>query len=195
MDEVEEVLRTGEPRMTENLTVPLVAEFDATPEQVWTAWAGPRTLDRSYGPPSWPAAFTRHDVVVVVVGGGGGGGGESRCHVTGPDGDTRSDCWQMQTLDKPDRIDFTNGLAGHDGEPMTEMPPMSGRVTFEATGPRTRTTLVPRFVDLAQVELMLRMVTVEGMAEGIVRIDGILAMALLWANETTKGKWYDRCHE
>ena len=45
----------------ENLTLTLVAEFDATPEQVWTVWENPRKLERWWGPPTWPATFTRHD--------------------------------------------------------------------------------------------------------------------------------------
>ncbi len=34
----------------ENLTLTLVAEFDAKPEQVWGAWEDPRTLERWWGP-------------------------------------------------------------------------------------------------------------------------------------------------
>jgi uncharacterized protein YndB with AHSA1/START domain len=83
----------------ENLTLTLVAEFDATPEQVWTVWEDPHKLERWWGPPSWPATFTRHDFVV---------GGESRYHMTGPDGETHGGYWQMQAIDKPNRIDFAN---------------------------------------------------------------------------------------
>jgi uncharacterized protein YndB with AHSA1/START domain len=149
----------------ENLTLTLVAEFNATPEQVWMVWENPRTLERWWGPPSWPATFTRHDFVV---------GGESRYHMTGPDGDTKNGYWQIQAIDKPSRIDFRNGLAGPDGEPTPEMPPMWGHVTFEAIGTRTRMTAVSRFVDLPQMEMMLGMGMAEGMTEAIGQIDGIL---------------------
>ncbi|MHB1511565.1 MAG: SRPBCC domain-containing protein [Acidimicrobiales bacterium] len=162
----------------ENLTLTLVAEFNATPEQVWTVWEDPRTLERWWGPPSWPATFTRHDFVV---------GGESRYHMTGPDGDTSSGYWQIQALDKPNRLDFTNGLAGPDGEPTPGMPPMSGHVTFEAIGTRTKMTVVSRFVDFAQMEMMLGMGMAEGMTEAIGQIDGIVVTASVRANDDTTG--------
>ena len=62
----------------ENLTLTLVAEFDSTPERVWSVWEDPRKLEQWWGPPGWPATFTRHDFVV---------GGESRYHLTGPAGE------------------------------------------------------------------------------------------------------------
>ena len=60
------------------LTMVVVAEFDASTEQVWQLWADPRKLERWWGPPDWPATFTRHDL---------SSGGESRYHMTGPDGE------------------------------------------------------------------------------------------------------------
>ncbi len=150
----------------EKLTLTLVAEFDASPEQVWTVWEDPHKLEQWWGPPSWPATFTRHDFVV---------GGESRYHMTGPDGETHGGYWQMQAIDKPKRIEFANGLAGPDGEPEPAMPPMSGHVTFEAIGTRTKMTAVSRFIDLTQMEMMLGMGMAEGMTLAIGQIDGLLA--------------------
>ena len=62
----------------ENLTLTVVADFGATPEQVWELWEDPRKLERWWGPPTYPATFPRHDFVV---------GGESRYFMTGPDGE------------------------------------------------------------------------------------------------------------
>ena len=57
------------------------------------------------------------------------------------------------------------------------MPPMSGYVTFEAIGTRTKMTAVSRFVDLAQMEMMLGMGMAEGMTQALGQIDGLLATA------------------
>lgn len=152
----------------ENLTLTLVAEFDATPERVWEVWEDARQLERWWGPPTWPATFTRHDFVV---------GGESRYHMTGPDGEKHHGFWQMHFIERPNRIDFANGLAGNDGEPNPEMPPAAGLVTFEATGSGTRMTAVTRFVDTEQMEMMIGMGMAEGMALAIGQIDAILAAA------------------
>jgi uncharacterized protein YndB with AHSA1/START domain len=81
----------------------------------------------------------------------------------------------MRLIDKPHLIEFSNGLAGVDGEPMPEMPPMTGQVTFEATTRGTRMTAVTRFVDVAQMELMLGMGMAEGMALAIGQVDALLA--------------------
>ena len=40
----------------------LEAEFDASPERVWQLWADPRQLERWWGPPTYPATFTTHDL-------------------------------------------------------------------------------------------------------------------------------------
>ena len=44
------------------LTMTLTAEFDASPERVWELWADPRQLERWWGPPTYPATFTAHDL-------------------------------------------------------------------------------------------------------------------------------------
>jgi len=87
----------------ENLTLTVVAEFDATPELVWEVWEDPRKLERWWGPPTFPATFTRHDFVV---------GGESRYLMTGPAGETPRGWWRIDAIDRPRRLDFANGLAG-----------------------------------------------------------------------------------
>ena len=63
----------------ERLSLTVVAEFAAGPDRVWGVWEDPRQLERWWGPPTYPATFTRHDFAV---------GGESRYHMTGPQGDT-----------------------------------------------------------------------------------------------------------
>ena len=46
----------------DTLTMTLTAEFDASPELVWDLWADPRKLERWWGPPTYPATFTAHDL-------------------------------------------------------------------------------------------------------------------------------------
>ena len=148
-----------------SLTMPLVAEFDASPEQVWEVWEDPRKLERWWGPPTFPATFTRHDFVV---------GGESRYFMTGPGGETPKGWWRIQAIDRPHRINFANGLAGDDGEPAPGIEPMDGSVFFEVLGHGTRMTVVTHFVDVAQMETMLGMGMEEGMTGAIGQIDGLL---------------------
>ena len=46
----------------DNLTLTVVADFDAPTERVWQLWADPRHLERWWGPPSHPATVEAHDL-------------------------------------------------------------------------------------------------------------------------------------
>jgi uncharacterized protein YndB with AHSA1/START domain len=150
------------------LTLTVVAEFDVAPGRVWEVWEDPRKLERWWGPPTFPATFTRHDFVV---------GGESRYYMTGPAGETPRGWWRMEALDKPHRLEFANGLAGDDGEPAPGVEPMPGYVTFEAVDGGTRMTAVVQFVDADQMETMLGMGMQEGMSLAMGQIDALLSPA------------------
>jgi uncharacterized protein YndB with AHSA1/START domain len=157
---------------SETLTLTLVAEFDSTLERVWDMWEDPRKLEQWWGPPTWPATFNRHDFVV---------GGESRYDMNGPNGEVSRGYWKINAIDKPNRIDFLNGLAGPDGEPTPELPPMTGYVALEAVGAGTRMTVVTQFIDVSQMEMMIGMGMAGGMAQAIGQIDALLAMGSLSA--------------
>ncbi len=83
---------------TEALTLTFVAEFDADVERVWQLWADPRQLELWWGPPTWPATFTRHDLVV---------GGESHYYMTGPEGDEAHGWWRITEVDAPIHLAIT----------------------------------------------------------------------------------------
>jgi uncharacterized protein YndB with AHSA1/START domain len=146
------------------LTLTLVAEFEAPPEEVWQVWEDPRKLERWWGPPSFPATFTRHEFVP---------GGEARYYMTGPSGEQPKGWWRFGEIEKPRRLEFSDGFAGDDGEPLPDEP-VAGTVTLEPTGTGTRMTIRTRFADHTQMEQMVAMGTAEGMQEAMGQIDGLL---------------------
>jgi len=150
----------------DTLTLTLVAEFDASPDRVWEVWEDPRKLERWWGPPTFPATFTRHEFIV---------GGQSRYLMTGPAGETPRGWWRIDAIDKPRTLEFANGLAGDDGEPMPGVEPMSGHVTFEAVDGGTRMIAVTRFTDVDQMQTMLGMGMEKGMTQAIAQIDALLS--------------------
>jgi uncharacterized protein YndB with AHSA1/START domain len=150
------------------MTMTVVAEFDTSPDRVWTVWEDPRKLERWWGPPTYPATFTRHDFIV---------GGESRYFMTGPDGETPGGWWRIDAIDKPNRLDFSNGLAGDDGEPKPGVEPMPSHVTFEAVDGGTRMTVLTSFVSVEQMQTLLGMGMQEGMTQAVGQIDAILSSA------------------
>jgi len=150
----------------EAMTLTLVAEFAASVERVWRVWEDPRQLERWWGPPGWPATFERHEFVV---------GGQSRYHMTGPDGQKSRGWWTITAIEAPHRLEFDDGFAGEDGEPLASPPPVHGIVTLEAVGDRTRMTTVSKFTDTAHLEQVLAMGAEEGMRLALGQIDEILA--------------------
>jgi uncharacterized protein YndB with AHSA1/START domain len=148
-----------------NLTLVMVAQFEATPERVWELWENPRKLEKWWGPPAYPATFVRHEFVVD---------GQSRYFMTGPAGDKAHGWWRIDALDKPNRVEFANGLAGDDGEPMPDIEPMAASATFESHDGATRMTVVSRFVDTEQMEKLLGMGMEEGMTLALGQIDALL---------------------
>jgi uncharacterized protein YndB with AHSA1/START domain len=150
------------------LTMTVVADFDASPDRVWNVWEDPRKLERWWGPPTYPATFTRHDFII---------GGESRYYMTGPAGETPGGWWRVDLIDKPKRLEFANGLAGDDGEPAPGIEPMPSHVTLEAVDGGTRMTVVTRFVSVEQMQTLLGMGMQEGMTQAVGQIDALLSPA------------------
>jgi uncharacterized protein YndB with AHSA1/START domain len=154
---------------TEQLRLELVAEFDASPEQVWNVWQDPRKLERWWGPPGYPATFTRHEFEV---------GGESRYYMTGPEGDKHFGWWRIELIDDNRRLEFANGFAGADGEPVPGLAPAGGILELESDGGRTRMLVRTQFVDVEQMERMLGMGMQEGMRLALTQIDALLPGAV-----------------
>jgi uncharacterized protein YndB with AHSA1/START domain len=151
----------------EALTMTLDAEFDAPVDRVWQLWADPRQLERWWGPPTYPATVTVHDLKP---------GGRVAYHMTGPGGDQSHGYWEVTAVEPPHRLEFRDGFANDDGSPNKDLPLTSGRVTIEEIGEgRTRMSIVSIFPSMSAMEQQLAMGMEEGMTEAVGQIDAILA--------------------
>ena len=151
----------------EALTLTLTAEFDATPARVWELWADPRQLERWWGPPTYPATFTTHDLAP---------GSHVLYHMTGPDGDQPRGYWDVVEADPPRRLVFRDGFANDDGTPNDDLPRYDARVTIEPIDAgRTRMSIENRFPSTEAMEEGLAMGMEEGFTEAVGQIDAILA--------------------
>ena len=147
----------------------LEAEFDASPERVWQLWADPRQLERWWGPPTYPATFTKHDLAP---------GSRIEYHMTGPEGDQPKGFWDVVEVDPPRGLAFRDGFANDDGTPNTEMPVGETRVRIEAIGEgRTRMSIESIHPSKEAMELVLAMGMEEGLTQAVGQIDAILAEA------------------
>ena len=151
----------------EALTLTLTAEFDATPERVWQLWADPRQLERWWGPPGYPATFTKHELSP---------GSRVEYHMTTPEGDQPKGYWDVAEADAPHRLVVRDGFANDDGTPNDAMPAGEMRVTIEAVSDgRTQMSIVSIFPTAEAMEQLLAMGQEEGMTEAVGQIDAILA--------------------
>ncbi|MCG2623732.1 SRPBCC domain-containing protein [Arthrobacter sp. I2-34] len=150
---------------TEALSMTIVAEFDASVQRVWQIWEDPRQLERWWGPPTWPATFEKHEFVP---------GGGANYYMTGPEGDKARGWWRFTAIEPPNRLEFDDGFADENGDPVAEMGTTHGIVTLEAVGGRTRMTVVSNFESAEQLEKMLAMGMEEGMNEAMGQIDAVL---------------------
>ncbi|MGH2512820.1 MAG: SRPBCC family protein [Candidatus Limnocylindrales bacterium] len=149
------------------LTLTVTAEFDASPERVWQLWADPRQLERWWGPPMYPATFTKHDLAP---------GSRVEYHMTGPSGDQPHGFWDIVEAEPPRRLVFVSGLANEDGTPIEDFPSNEGHVTIESIDAgRTRMSIESRYPSTQAMEQFLAMGMSEGMTGAVGQIDAILA--------------------
>jgi uncharacterized protein YndB with AHSA1/START domain len=148
-------------------TMTITAEFDASPERVWQLWADPRQLERWWGPPTYPATFTRHDLAP---------GSRVEYHMTGPEGDQPHGYWDILEADAPRSLVFNDGFANDDGTPNPDFPVSNARLTIEPLSDgRSRMTLESFFASTEALEQVLAMGMEEGLTEAVGQIDAILA--------------------
>jgi len=146
---------------------PLVAEFNASPERVWQLWADPRQLERWWGPPTYPATFTQHDLTP---------GSRVEYYMTGPAGDQPRGYWEVLEADAPHRLVFHSGLANANGLPNVDLPLNTANVRIEDVGHgRTRMSIASVFPSTEAMEQVLAMGMEEGLTQAVGQIDPILA--------------------
>jgi uncharacterized protein YndB with AHSA1/START domain len=154
-------------KSTENLTMAIDAEFDASAERVWQLWADPRQLERWWGPPTYPATFTRHDLAP---------GSRVEYHMTGPTGDQPRGYWDIIESDPPRSLVFHDGFANDDGTPNELLAGTEARVTITEIGDgRTRMSIESRFPSAEAMAQVLEMGMEEGLTQAVAQIDAILA--------------------
>ncbi len=144
----------------------VVADFPAEVQRLWEAYVDPRQLERFWGPPTWPATFTRHDAAA---------GGRSAYTMKGPDGDTHGGYWEWLSVEPLKSFEVRDGFAMPDGEPNPELPSMRMQFVFEETDDGSRVTTTTWFNSLADLEQLLEMGMEEGLREAMGQLDAVLA--------------------
>jgi uncharacterized protein YndB with AHSA1/START domain len=148
------------------LTLTFVGDYPVPVERLWQAYADPRQLERFWGPETYPATFTRHDMEV---------GGRSEYHMTGPDGTKAPGWWRFVAVEPGRRFEVEDGFAHDDGTPNDSLPHMRMVFTFEPAGAGSRVTAVTTFPSVEAMQQMVEMGMEEGMRSAMGQLDGVLA--------------------
>ena len=151
----------------DNLTVTLVAEFDASIDQVWELWSDPRKLERWWGPPSHPATVETHDLTP---------GGHVKYLMTGPAGDSHHGVWRVTAVHPPTALEFVDAFADTDGTPIADMPVSTIAVRLVDREGGTRMEMHVKFASRADMDEWVDGGAVEGMREAVGQIDALLAV-------------------
>jgi uncharacterized protein YndB with AHSA1/START domain len=149
----------------EALTLTVVGDYAVPVERLWEAYADPRQLERFWGPETWPATFTRHDMAE---------GGRSHYYMTGPDGTTSHGWWRFLAVDPGRRLELEDGFGDEKGNPQEEMPSMRMVFTFEPTATGSRFTSVTTFPSLEAMQQLAEMGMEEGLRSAMGQLDHVL---------------------
>jgi uncharacterized protein YndB with AHSA1/START domain len=143
------------------LTLTVVGDYPVPQKRLWDAFTDPRQLERFWGPPTWPATFTRHDFKV---------GGRAEYFLAGPKGEKWSGSWKFTAVNP------ISSFEAHDGEDNAEDPnmPASMTFTFEATPTGSRVIGVTQFSSLEAMEQSAKGME-EGLRAAMPQLDAVLA--------------------
>jgi len=147
----------------QRLTLTVEAEFDASVERIWQLWADPRQLERWWGPPTYPATFTKYDLAP---------GSRVEYHMTGPSGEKYHGHFDVLEVERAHRLLLRDSCANADGTPR---PTNTIRVGIaEVVAGRTRMSIEVMFSSTEAMEQALATGTDEGLRQAVSQIDAIL---------------------
>ena len=149
----------------DNLTLTLVAEFDASIDQVWELWSNPRKLERWWGPPGYPATVETHDLTA---------GGQVKYLMTGPEDDTHHGVWRVTAVHPPTSLEFTDAFAETDGTPIADMPVSAITVRLVDRAGGTRMEIRAKFESREDMDKWVGTGSAEGLQGAIGQIDALL---------------------
>ncbi len=148
------------------LTMTVVADFGVPLQRLWDAYADPRQLERFWGPPTFPATFTQHDMFP---------GGRSKYVMTGPEGEESRGYWDYVAVQPLEFFEVRDGFATADGSPNPELPSMRVVFSFAATESGSRVETTTYFNSVPELEQLMSMGMEEGMRAAMGQMDAALA--------------------
>lgn len=148
------------------LTLTVVADFPVPARRLWDAYSDPRQIERFWGPPEWPATFTRHDMAT---------GGRSHYFMTGPEGDQSHGYWQFTDVRPGQSFEVVDGFAHPDGTPNDDLPTVRVVFSFADADQGSRLVSTSYFDTADQLQTLIDMGMEEGLTAAMGQIEDVLA--------------------
>ena len=143
------------------LSITVVGDYPVPQKRLWEAFADPRQLERFWGPPAFPATFTRHDFKV---------GGRAEYFLTLPEGKQSKGSWKFTAVNPISSFEARDGEENAEDENM----PASMKFSFETTPTGSRMSIITWFSSIEAMEQ-----TIPGMEAGLraamPQLDALLA--------------------
>lgn len=150
----------------DDLSITLLAEFDASQDRVWDLFADPRQLERWWGPPGYPATFTEFDMQP---------GGRVLYYMTSPEGEKYHGLWHVESVEPPNGFRARDFFADDEGNPVADMPPSAMEVRLFQEQGKTRMEIRSRYETREGFDQVVEMGALEGIRLAVGQIDEILA--------------------
>jgi uncharacterized protein YndB with AHSA1/START domain len=154
-------------RDIEALKLTLIAEFEAEVEEVWQLWADPRKLEKWWGPPAYPVTVETHALVP---------GGAVTYIMTSPRGDEQRGWWKITSVNPPHSLEFRNGFADHNGDPVQDLPATTVKVRLVGQPGGTRMELVTYFDSREHLDQLTAMGMQDGLTLTVGQMDALLKL-------------------
>jgi uncharacterized protein YndB with AHSA1/START domain len=147
-------------------TLTITARFDAPIARVWQIWSDPRQLERWWGPPTYPATVTEHDLTP---------GATINYYMTGPQGQRHGGWFRVRTVDPPHHLELDAGVADPHGNPSPDTPTALIRVALsQLPDHSTQMTITTAWANDEAMQWMLTTGTDTGMTAAVSQIDKLL---------------------
>ena len=150
----------------EQFSMTVTTEYDATAERAWQLWADPRQLERWWGPPTWPATVTAHDLIP---------GGRVDYVMAGPEGELARGYWHVLQVEPPRLLVVEDGFADGSGAPDPALPTTLMRVQIlDRDGGGVLMSISSMFASLEAMEQVIAMGMEEGLSQALGQIGALL---------------------
>jgi uncharacterized protein YndB with AHSA1/START domain len=149
-----------------DLSITVVAEFEAPQEKVWELFTNPRLLERWWGPPTHPATFTDHDLSP---------GGRVLYYMTSPEGEKYHGLWEVEAVEGPVGFTAMDYFADAEGNALKDLPSSKMAIRLESEAGITRMVIKSTYKSSEELDKVVEMGALEGIRQAVGQIDAILA--------------------